>query len=82
MVKMQKAIMDRIFVKEDAPQQGAFIIEVNNRTRSGIVQSVGEQVKSVKVGDHVVFCDWAELDALDGLTAIREKYLLGVITDE
>ena len=79
---MQKAIMDRIFIQEDAPKKGAFLIEEKKNTKSGIVVSIGEQVKSVNVGDHVIFYDWAELPAMDGLLAIREKYLLGVITDD
>lgn len=74
--------MDRIFIKEDPKKQGAIIIDEETKTKSGIVQSVGELVKSVKVGDHVIFYDWADLPALDGLIAIRESYLLGKIEDE
>lgn len=79
---MQKAIMDRVFVRLDEPEKKAIIIEEEqSKTKSGIVQSVGEQVKSVKVGDHIIFHDW-DVEALDGLVAIREKWILGVITDD
>lgn len=79
---MQQAIMDRVFVKLDEPPKRAILIEDEpSKTKSGIVQSVGEMVKSVKVGDHVIFHDW-DVEALDGLVAIREKWLLGVITDD
>lgn len=77
-----KAIMDRIFIKPDEKRQGAIIIEDESKTKSGIVQSVGEDVKAVKVGDHVIFYDWADLPALDGLIAVRESYLLGKIEDD
>ena len=79
---MQKAIMDRVFIKPDENKQGAIIIEDTSRTKTGVVVSVGSEVKSVKVGDHVVFYDWADLPALDGVLAVREGYLLGVLEDE
>lgn len=74
--------MDRVFIKPDEIKKGAIIIEDESKTKSGIVVSVGDDVKSVKVGDHVVFYDWADLPALDGLLAVRESYLLGLIEDE
>lgn len=77
-----KAIMDRIFIKPDEKRQGAIIIEDESKTKSGIVQSIGEDVKAVEVGDHVIFYDWADLPALDGLIAVRESYLLGKIEDD
>ena len=79
---MQKAIMDRVFIKPDENKQGAIIIEDTSRTKTGVVVSVGGDVKSVKEGDHVVFYDWADLPALDGVLAVREGYLLGVLEDE
>jgi co-chaperonin GroES (HSP10) len=78
---MQKAIMDRIFVKPDEAEQKAIIIEEKSKTKTGVVQSVGDEVKSVKVGDHIIFYEW-DLEALDGLTAIREKWVLGVLVDD
>lgn len=80
---MQQAIMDRVFIKPDAPKQGAIIIEVAEEgTKAGIVQSIGERVKSVNIGDHVIFYDWVDLPAMDGLIAVRENDLLGVLTDD
>jgi hypothetical protein len=82
--QMQQAIMDRVFIKPDEKPQGAIIMteEEKTSTKTGIVQSVGERVKSVKVGDHVIFYDWQTLPALDGLVAATEGYLLGVLEDE
>lgn len=79
---MQKAIMDRVFIKPDEKKQGSIIIEDKSETKSGIVVSVGEKVTSVKEGDHVVFFHWDDLPALDGMIAVRENSLLGIITDE
>lgn len=79
---MQKAIMNRVFIKPDAQKKGVIIIEDDDKTKSGIVVSVGEDVKSVKAGDHVVFYEWEPVPALDGILVIREKFLLGLIENE
>ena len=79
---MQKAVLDRIFIKPDEKKQGAIIIDVQEKTKTGVVLSIGKNVKSVNVGDHVIFYDWAELPALDGVLVVRENYLLGIIEDE
>lgn len=77
---MVKAIMDRVFIKLDEKKQGSIITldEEKEETKSGIVESVGEDVKSVKAGDHVVFFKWDDLPVIDGLVAAREKDLLGI----
>lgn len=81
--QMQQAIMDRVFIEPDKKEQGAIIMEEEKQTtKTGIVKSVGERVKSVKVGDHVIFYDWQTLPAMNGLVAATEKYLLGVIIDD
>lgn len=80
---MQQAIMDRVFIEPDKKEQRAIIMEEEKQTtKTGIVKSVGERVKSVKVGDHVIFYDWQTLPAMGGLVAATEKYLLGVIVDD
>lgn len=80
---MQQAIMDRVFIEPDKKEQRAIIMdEEKQTTKTGIVKSVGERVKSVKVGDHVIFYDWQTLPAMDGLVAATEKYLLGVLVDD
>ena len=79
---MQKAIMDRVFIKPDEKKQGLIIIQDNDETKTGVVVSVGNEVKSVKEGDRVIFFKWDDLPALDGLIAVRENSLLGIIEDE
>lgn len=79
---MQKAIMDRVFIKPDESRHGSIIIEAQEKTKSGIVVSIGDNVKSVNVGDHVIFYEWEPVPALDGILAIRENFLLGKIEDE
>jgi len=77
-----KAIMDRVFIKPDEKKQSSIItINDHDETKSGIVVSVGEQVKSVKEGDHVIYFKWDDLPALDGLVAVRENSLLGIYDD-
>jgi co-chaperonin GroES (HSP10) len=80
---MQQAIRDRVFIKPDEQKHGAFMIEeAEGGSKSGIVQSVGPEVTDIKVGDHVVFYNWRDLPALDGLIAVRSKDLLGVLSDD
>ena len=74
--------MDRVFIKPDEKKQGLIIIQDNDETKTGVVVSVGDEVKSVKEGDRVIFFKWDDLPALDGLIAVRESSLLGVIEDE
>lgn len=74
-----RAIMDRVFIKPDEKKKSAIIeLDDHDETKSGIVVSVGEQVKSVKEGDHVIYYRWDDLPAVDGLVAVRENSLLGV----
>ena len=74
--------MDRVFIKPDEKKQGLIIIQDNDETKTGVVVSVGNEVKSVKEGDRVIFFKWDDLPALDGLIAVRENSLLGIIEDE
>lgn len=74
--------MDRVFIKPDEKKQGLIIIQDNDETKTGVVISKGDEVKSVKVGDRVIFFKWDDLPALDGLIAVRENSLLGIIEDE
>ena len=78
---MNQAIMDRVFVKPDEKKQTIIIEETKEKYKTGTVQSIGEEVTSVKVGDHIIFEPW-EVETIDGLVAIREKWILGVIVDE
>lgn len=57
-----QAIGNHVFILPDEPdtKMGSFIVPLSEQTRktTGIVTSAGEQVKSVKVGDHVMFKKW------------------------
>lgn len=75
---MVKAIMDRVFIKPDEKKGSIITIDDHDETKSGYVVSVGEEVKAVKEGDHVVYFKWDDLPAVDGLVAVRENSLLGV----
>ena len=77
-----QAIMDRVFIKPDEPKKGVIIIEENEEAKSGMVVSVGKEVKSVRKGDHVIYFKWDDLSLPNGLVAVREKSLLGVYQQE
>lgn len=85
---MVTAIMDRVFIKLDEPEKVNGIIlpdDVMNPRNIGRVVSVGAEVKSVKVGDHVVFhvFDEVPMPTPDkDIVVVREFSLLGVIEDE
>lgn len=82
---MVKAIMDRVFIKLDEPEKVSGIIladDVTNPRTSGVVVSVGEQVQSVKAGDHVLFHVFDELPTPDkDIVVVREFSLLGVFDE-
>lgn len=87
---MVKAIMDRVFIKLDAPETKSGIIltdDIRQPRYIGRVVSVGERVKSVKVGDHVVFHVFEDVPVNapteeKDVVAVREYSLLGVINDD
>ena len=87
---MVKAIMDRVFIKLDEPEKINGIIltdDVRKPRYIGRVVSVGDSVKSVKVGDHVVFHVFDDVPVNapteeKDVVAVREYSLLGVIEDE
>lgn len=79
-----KAIMDRVFVRLDKmPQSNVLLPENYEQDRCiGTVESVGEQVRSVKIGDKVLFHVFDELPAPEpDLIVVRERSLLGIFTD-
>ena len=78
---MYKAINDRIIIRLDEQEKKQFIVNDNFTHRDrGVVIGIGNMVKSVKPGDHVIFHLFDEI-ALpdDGLAVIREKSLLAKI---
>ncbi len=76
---MYKAVNDRIIIKLDESDKSDFIICDNEQyeKNSGVVISVGENVKSVNKGDHIIFHLFDEI-ALpeDDLAVVREKSVL------
>lgn len=81
---MVKAIMDRVFIRLDKKEkqtEGGIILTDNHDKEKtiGVVESVGEEVKSVKVGDRVLFHVFDELPTYDpDVVVVRERSLLGV----
>lgn len=72
--------MDRVFVKLDEKKQSSIIVEEEENTKSGVVVSVGSLVKSVIPGERVIFYRFDDLPVdKDGIVAVREYCLLGVI---
>jgi co-chaperonin GroES (HSP10) len=82
------AVLDRVFVrlekKETVTKGGIFLTDNYDQDRTiGTVESIGEDVKSVKVGDKVLFHIWDELPTYDSdVVVVRENSLLGVFEDE
>ena len=82
---MIKAIADRVFVRlEEEKKPNHLIIDTPFAFRTvGMVESVGERVTSVKVGDKVLFHIFDELPSPDkDVVVLRENSILGVFTDE
>ena len=85
---MIQALMDRVFVRLPPMQEktdGGVIIcdEIYKCRTTGEVVSVGEEVKSVKVGDKILFHVFDELPTLEkDVVAVRESSILGVFENE
>ena len=84
---MVKAIMDRVFIRLDKAETtkgGIILAETIESPRSiGIVESIGEDVSCVKVGDKVLFHTFDELPTYDSdVVVVRQNSLLGVFEDE
>lgn len=79
--------MDRVFIrleKEETTKGGIILADTIENTRDiGIVESIGSDVTSVKVGDKVLFHAFDELPTYDpDVVVVRENSLLGVFEDE
>ena len=76
---MYKAIKDRIIIKLDESIKSKFLLcdtELCNKN-SGVVISVGDDVKSVKAGDHIIFHLFDEIALPEkDLAVVREKSVL------
>lgn len=84
---MVKAVMDRVFIrleKQEKTSGGIIIAETADNPRNiGIVESVGDEVRSVKVGDKIIFHVFDELPTYDpDVVVVRENSILGVFEDE
>lgn len=85
---MVKAIMDRVFIRLDEKKKktdGGIILtdDAEEERNIGIVESIGEKVKSVKVGDKVLFHKFDDLPTYDpNVVVVREYSLLGILNDE
>ena len=81
---MIQALMDRVFVRLPPVQEktdGGVIIcdEICQNRTTGEVISVGEDVKSVKTGDRILFHVFDELPTIEkDVVAVRECSILGV----
>lgn len=84
---MVKAILDRVFIrleKKDKVTEGGILLTDNAEEERtiGIVESVGEKVQSVKVGDKVLFHVFDELPTYDpDVVVVRESSLLGIFEE-
>lgn len=86
---MVRAVMDRVFVRldeEDEKTQGGIIVSPSaygGERTIGVVESVGEDVRAVKIGDRVLFHVFDELPTFDkSVVVLRENSILGVFEDE
>lgn len=78
---MYKAITDRIIVKLDAAIENKANFYIQSECKNcGLVISVGDKVREIKVGDKIIFHQFDELPLPEkGLAVIREKSVLGVV---
>ena len=87
MVNKLQTIMDRVLIRlEDTEINNKSKIIMTDDAKSkvkknvGIVESIGEQVRSVKIGDRVFFHTFSELPSLaEGMVVVRERSLLGIL---
>ena len=85
---MVKAIADRVFIrldkKQDKTEGGIILNDDFRRSRTtGIVESIGNNVTSVKIGDKVLFHIFDELPTYDeDVVVVRENSILGVFENE
>ena len=85
MVKYQ-AVGDRVFVRLTEEKNSAGILLPDNAERprtTGVVESVGHNVRLVKTGDKILFHVFDELPSPDAdVVVVRECSVLGVWEDE
>ena len=85
---MVKAVMDRVFIRLDKQEEvtkgGIILAEtIENPRTVGVVESIGDEVASVKVGERVLFHCFDELPTYDpDVVVVRENSILGVFEDD
>lgn len=82
-----RAFRDMVFIQvdEETGQTASGIYTVktwDNLPPTGRVTAVGPDVRDVKVGDHVIFMQYASVDTDDAnIRVVKEEHVLGVIDD-
>ena len=85
---MIKAVADRVFIRlahDNAITSGGIILadDYHHTRNVGVIESIGDLVTSVKIGDKVLFHQFDELETPDdNLVVVRENSILGVYEDE
>ena len=85
---MINALSDRVFIRLEPDNTtttgGIILVDDYHHCRNvGVVESLGNLVTSVKVGDKVLFHKFDELSTPDpNLVVVRENSILGVYEDE
>jgi co-chaperonin GroES (HSP10) len=83
-----KAVMDRVFIRLDKQEEvtkgGIILAEtIENPRTVGVVESIGDEVTSVKVGERVLCHCFDELPTYDpDVVVVRENSILGVFEDD
>lgn len=78
---MYRAIKDRIIIKIDESKKNKTIVGIEqNFNNIGFVLSVGDMVKTVKPGEHIIFHMYDEIEMPQkGLAVVREQSVLAKI---
>ena len=85
---MINAVSDRIFIRlkpERTATSGGIILvdDYHHTENTGVVESIGSLVTSVKIGDKVLFHKFDDLPTPEeNLVVVRENSILGVYEDE
>ena len=85
---MINALSDRVFIRlepDNTTSSGGIILmeDYHHSRNVGVVESLGNLVASVKVGDKVLFHKFDELPTPEAdLVVVRENSILGVYEDE
>jgi len=83
-----KALRDTVFIQlDDESNQtasGLYLVKTwDSIPPTGTVTAVGPDVKDVKVGDHVIFMQYASIDTDEAdIRVVKEEHVLGVINDK